>query len=60
MNLKIVSTISDIIGILAVAILFIMNYKNECFKVGEWYITLLPIFMSYLAQIITIFTSEEE
>lgn len=59
MNYKNVSVISDIIGILAVSILFIMNFRNECFKTVEWYLTLLPIFISYLAQFVDMFIKEE-
>ena len=59
MSYKSISVVSDIIGILAVSILFIMNFRNEYFKIGEWYITMLPIFISYLAQFINIFVKED-
>lgn len=58
MKYKIISAISDIIGILAVSILFIMNFKNECFKLDEWYLTLLPILLSYIAQFLAMFEGD--
>lgn len=58
MNLKAVSVVSEVIGILSVAILFVMNFKTECFKLGEWYLTLSPIIISYIAQFISIFVGE--
>jgi len=54
MNYSQISITADLIGILALAILFISTFKTECFKLSEWYTTILPIFISYLAQFIAL------
>ena len=49
-----ISVFGDILGIIALVLVFVLSYKTECFNIKDWYLTLSPIGISYISQIITL------
>ena len=57
---KRVSIIANIIGIIAVAYIFFKTFQTSCFSIKDWYITLIPLTLSYLSQFLAWLKGEDE
>jgi len=57
---KQVLTIANMISIIALVYLFIVSYGTECFDIKDWYVSLTPVFISTLAQFLSLFIVGED
>jgi len=56
MNYKRISVIANLIGILAVAIVFFKNIEKV--ELLDWYLTIIPVFISYSVQFLALLSEE--